>query len=275
PLTVKPFRDAGVAQELDRPLLEHARADPVLDIVACPILEDNGLDPRELEQARECEPRGPGADDPDLRPQRNPQNGNGCVPLCTVIQRSSVNSSITAWPPKRPQPESFTPPNGICGSSPTGWSLTWTMPDSSRCASAKPRSGSLVMMPAARPYAVAFARSTASSALPTTSTASTGPNVSSCASSESAGTSASTVAWKQGPTASPPASTRAPFATASSTRRFTVASASGLISGPMIVSGSAGLPAFRPAAFAARRLVNSSAIERSTITLRADMQICP
>ena len=58
------------------------------------------------------------------------QKGNGRVPLCTVTQRSSVNSCIEAVPPKRPQPLSLTPPNGICGSSWTGWSLTCTMPAS-------------------------------------------------------------------------------------------------------------------------------------------------
>ena len=59
--------------------------------------------------------------------ERLDQNGNGCG-APTVIQCVSVNSSITALPPKRPIPLSLTPPKGICGSSPTGWSFTWTMP---------------------------------------------------------------------------------------------------------------------------------------------------
>src|SRR5439155_13811205 len=126
--------------------------------------------------------------------ERDDQNGNGCEPLEIVTQRSSVNSSTTACPPKRPQPESLTPPNGICGSSPTGWSLTWTIPASICCASAKPRSVSLVMIPALRPYAVALASAIASSALSASSIAATGPNVSTFASSESSGTSASSVA---------------------------------------------------------------------------------
>ena len=79
------------------------------------------------------------------------QNGNGCWPLWTVIQRSSVNSSTTAWPPKRPQPESLTPPNGICGSSPTGWSLTWTIPVSSAARARSRGRRRVVMIPAARP----------------------------------------------------------------------------------------------------------------------------
>jgi hypothetical protein len=78
-------------------------------------------------------------------------NGNGWVPLCTVTHFSLVNSSTTAWPPKRPKPLSLIPPKGICGSSPTGWSLTWTMPAWSRSARARPRSGSSVRIPAASP----------------------------------------------------------------------------------------------------------------------------
>src|SRR5439155_20897951 len=137
---------------------EHARADPVLDVVAALPLDDHRLDPGPLEQPAERQARRPGADDADL----SFQNGNGCGPLCTVTQRISVNSSTTAVPPKRPKPLSLTPPKGICGSSATGWSLTWTMPASIRCASASPRSASLVMIPDASPYDVAFARSTAS-----------------------------------------------------------------------------------------------------------------
>src|SRR6218665_3266689 len=45
------------------------------------------------------------------------QNGECRGVVCTVIQRSSVNSLIPALPPKRPMPEPFTPPKGICVSS--------------------------------------------------------------------------------------------------------------------------------------------------------------
>src|SRR5262249_55733314 len=123
------------------------------------------------------------------------QNGYGCGALVTVTQRSSVNSSTTAVPPNRPKPLSLTPPNGICGSSPTVWSLTWTIPASICCASARPRSASWVMIPEDNPYAVAFARRIASSALSTTSIAATGPKVSYFANSLSSGMSLSSVAW--------------------------------------------------------------------------------
>ena len=56
-----------------------------------------------------------------------------------MIQRTSVNSSTTAWPPKRPQPESLTPPNGICGSSPTGWSPKYFPPQLVRYANTQLR----------------------------------------------------------------------------------------------------------------------------------------
>ena len=64
----------------------------MLDVLAAAIFEDDALDSRDLEQARQGEPGGPRADDPDL----GSQNGKGCVPLCTVTQRRSVNSSMTA-----------------------------------------------------------------------------------------------------------------------------------------------------------------------------------
>ena len=71
--------DARVAEQVDGALLEHARADPVLDVVAGAVLEHDRLDPLAGEQLREREPGRARADDPDLGPQA--QNGNGCVPL--------------------------------------------------------------------------------------------------------------------------------------------------------------------------------------------------
>ena len=101
-LAVQPLADAGVAEQVDRALLEHAGADPLLDVLARAVLEHDRLDPLAREQLREREPGRARADDGDLRPQRAARTGTECVPLCTVIQRSSVNSSITAWPPNRP-----------------------------------------------------------------------------------------------------------------------------------------------------------------------------
>jgi hypothetical protein len=103
--------------------------------------------------------------------------------------------------------------------------------------------------PGGQPVGGVVALATASSAPSTTSTVATGPKVSTRASSLSAGTSASRVAWKQRPTRSPPASTLAPPATGPAT----VSRARWLIRGPMTVPASAGSPTLRPAVLAARR----------------------
>ena len=68
PLAIHARAHACVAQQLDRSLLEHAGANPVLDVVAVAVLEHDRLDAGHLEQAREHETRGTGADDPDLCP---------------------------------------------------------------------------------------------------------------------------------------------------------------------------------------------------------------
>ncbi len=69
PFAIHPLADTGFAQQLDRPLLEHAGADPVLDVLATPVLEDDALDARDLEQPRERQPCRPRPDDADLCPQ--------------------------------------------------------------------------------------------------------------------------------------------------------------------------------------------------------------
>ena len=66
PLPVHALTDAGVAQQLNGSMLEHACADSVLDVVASPVLEDDRIDPRPVQQVCERQPGRPGADDPDL-----------------------------------------------------------------------------------------------------------------------------------------------------------------------------------------------------------------
>ena len=53
--------------EIGVPLLDHARPDSVLAVVAAARLDDDRLDPLRLEDPRERQPRRPGADDADLR----------------------------------------------------------------------------------------------------------------------------------------------------------------------------------------------------------------
>ena len=59
--------DAGALQQLDRRMLEHARADPMLDVVAASVLDDDGLDAFEVQEMRQEESGRPRADDADLR----------------------------------------------------------------------------------------------------------------------------------------------------------------------------------------------------------------
>ena len=59
--------DAGLDQQVARPLLDQAGADAALDIVAAAVLQDDGLDAREVQEMRQHQPGRPGADDADLR----------------------------------------------------------------------------------------------------------------------------------------------------------------------------------------------------------------
>src|SRR5581483_5806085 len=65
-LSLQALPDAGLAQQVDRALLEHAGADPRLAVLAAARLDDHRLDPGELAQPPEREPRGPRPDDADL-----------------------------------------------------------------------------------------------------------------------------------------------------------------------------------------------------------------
>ena len=66
PLALQPLADAGRDEQVDRALLEHPGADPLLDVLAAAALEHDRLDPRLLEQAAERQAGRAGADDPDL-----------------------------------------------------------------------------------------------------------------------------------------------------------------------------------------------------------------
>ena len=55
-----------LAQQVDRPLLEHARADPLLDVLAAAASSTTESMPSQVQQVREDEPGRPGADDADL-----------------------------------------------------------------------------------------------------------------------------------------------------------------------------------------------------------------
>src|SRR6266849_2123026 len=70
PLAVHALADPCVAQQVGRSLLEHARPNPLLDVLSAAILDDDGLDSCNLEQAGERQAGRPRAHDPDLRARR-------------------------------------------------------------------------------------------------------------------------------------------------------------------------------------------------------------
>jgi len=69
-VALQPAGDAGLLEQIDRALLEHTGANPLLDVLAAAVLDYDGLDPCGLEQAGEREARRAGTDDCDLGPQR-------------------------------------------------------------------------------------------------------------------------------------------------------------------------------------------------------------
>jgi hypothetical protein len=60
--------DAGFDEEVARPLLDQPGADAALDILAAAVFEDHALDPLQVKEVRQHQPRGPGTDDTDLSP---------------------------------------------------------------------------------------------------------------------------------------------------------------------------------------------------------------
>src|SRR5207245_9054414 len=59
--------NAGFDQKVARPLLDQAGADAALDIVAAAVFQDDALHALEVEEMRQHQPGGPGADDTHLR----------------------------------------------------------------------------------------------------------------------------------------------------------------------------------------------------------------
>ena len=107
PLAVQAVGHAGLGQQVDGALLEHARAHPLLDVLARAQLEHDGVDPAQLQQAGEHEPRRPGSDDRDLgllhhassSSFRAREAGSPGTSSSTVIAASAI--SATVQPPVR------------------------------------------------------------------------------------------------------------------------------------------------------------------------------
>ena len=89
PLAAQPLPDACLVEEVRDVVLEDARADARLDVLAAPRLEDDALDPRPVEQLRERETGRAGPDDRDLcaRQEPPPRSNSAAWPWPTPTQR--------------------------------------------------------------------------------------------------------------------------------------------------------------------------------------------
>src|SRR5918995_1080837 len=88
---------ADLLQQVDGALLEHPGPDAALDVLAGSVLENDRVDPPEVEEVSEDEAGGPGADDADLRPL-GPQPQTSCA--VSTIRRSlaTCSSCVSALP---------------------------------------------------------------------------------------------------------------------------------------------------------------------------------
>jgi hypothetical protein len=75
PLLPEPLSRAGLDEEVGDRLLEDARTQTLLDVLAAAVLEDDGLDALALEKVSERETCRPGADDADLRAHQSDRLG--------------------------------------------------------------------------------------------------------------------------------------------------------------------------------------------------------
>ncbi len=100
PLAVQPVAQAGVGQQLDRALLEHPGAHPLLHVLAAARLEHDRPDPLEVEEVRQEQAGRPGPDDSDLCPHLSEALSY------PVRERSIPNGAASMrdeYPPGRPR----------------------------------------------------------------------------------------------------------------------------------------------------------------------------
>jgi hypothetical protein len=89
PLAPQPLADAHLLEELRDVVLEHARTDPRLHVLAAAVLEDHALDPGALEQVRERQSRGARADDADLGARHLGRRLMRCAPRARGRRRNA------------------------------------------------------------------------------------------------------------------------------------------------------------------------------------------
>jgi len=96
PLALQALADPRGDEEIGGALLEDARADPRLDVLAAPVLENDALDALALEEPRERQAGGAGPDDADLRAQRARQP----APSSSSTRRATANAEFAAGTPQ-------------------------------------------------------------------------------------------------------------------------------------------------------------------------------
>src|SRR5215210_5308554 len=99
PLPLHPVADARLVQQVDRALLQHARPDPVLYVIAAAGLEHDRLDTLQVQQVREQQPRRSTPDDPNLcaHVRCSSITRHGCR---TVSGAADVPGRASAVPPR-------------------------------------------------------------------------------------------------------------------------------------------------------------------------------
>src|SRR5580692_557582 len=173
------------------------------------------------------------------------------------------------------------PPNGRCDSHRFVEALMLTQPALARSANARPRSRFPVNTAAVSPNGEALVSSRASAADRTSTTGTTGPNVSSRSIAMPGVTPSSTVgsaySWVGKPAARrPPQQIRAPPATAPAMCRSNLAAVASLFSGPIVVRGSNGSPSRTLDLVAATtRSVNSARTAACTRNRSPAVQLWP
>ena len=85
-------------QQVDGALLEHAGAHALLDVLAAAVLEHDRLDAAQVQQVREQQPGGAGADDADLRPLLHSVLLTGYRSWPHADRTSSSSAPGCCWP---------------------------------------------------------------------------------------------------------------------------------------------------------------------------------
>ena len=104
---------AGVLEQVDGHLLQHAGADPAEHVVRVALLEDHALDPGLGQQRTEQQARRPGADDRDLRPPggchgASASAGRACQSASRSASRARVSLPRRRGSPSGGRPSSIT-----------------------------------------------------------------------------------------------------------------------------------------------------------------------